>query len=91
MVENGDSAIAIHASGEKRRENMREKQGQGRRTWDICKPDKIHLGFFLRRRGLGVDNNNKFSRQFLQVTFEILRMSQVPLSLSRADKTEWVT
>ena len=42
---------------------------------------KFTVGFFLRRRGLPVENNNKFSRQFLQVTFEMLQMSQVRLSL----------
>jgi hypothetical protein len=39
------------------------------------------VGFFLRRRGLAVENNNKFPCQFLQVTFEMLRMSQVRISL----------
>jgi hypothetical protein len=39
------------------------------------------VGFFLRRRGLRVENNNKFSRQFLQVIFAMLQMSQVRLSL----------
>ena len=42
-------------------------------TWDICKPSRglrRPTEADLRRRGLRVDNNNKFSRQFLQVTFE---------------------
>lgn len=45
----------------------------------ICKRAKFHVGFFLRRRGFPVDNNNKYSRQFIQVTFEMLHMSQVRL------------
>ncbi len=38
------------------------------------------VGFFLRRRGLRVDNNNnnKFSLPFLQVTFEMSQMLPSP-------------
>jgi hypothetical protein len=67
--------ITMYTSGE-----IWEKSKE-RRTWDSCKRAKIYtIGFFLRRRGLQVDNN-KLSRQFLQVTFEMLQMSQVRLSL----------
>ena len=39
-------------------------------------------GFFSRRRGLQVDNNSKFARQFLQVTFEMLKSVSPNLSIS---------
>ena len=52
------------------------------RYWDICKSPKFTVGFFLRRRSLQVENNNKFSHQFLQVTFAMLQMFEVRISLN---------
>ena len=45
------------------------------------------VGFFLRRRGLRVENNNKFSRQFLQVTC-IRNAANVPSLLFSWDGLE---
>jgi hypothetical protein len=56
------------------------KVGRDRLGYPASMPN-ITVGFFLWRCGLQVENNNKFSHQFLQVTFEMLQMSQVRLSL----------
>ena len=53
------------------------EKGREGRTWDFASAPRFTIGFFLRWRDLRVDNNNKFSRQLVQVTFEMLQMSQV--------------
>ena len=59
-------------------ENMRKKYRDGFGTF-VSEP-KFTVGFFIRRPGFRVDNNNKLLCQFLQVTFGMLQMSQVHLT-----------
>ena len=59
-------------------ENMRKKYRDVFGTF--VSETKFTVGFFLRRPGFRVDNNNKLLFQLLQVTFGMLQMSQVRLT-----------
>ncbi len=62
----------MHATDEKRHENM----GESREKRTLQARQKLQSDFCY-----GGDNNNNFSRQFLQVTSEMLQMAQVSISL----------
>ena len=69
VVENSDAR-----ERSKKARKYERKVGRDGLGYSASAPN-FTVGFFLRRRGLPVENNNKFSRQFLQVTFEMLQVS----------------